>query len=429
MPDSSYSVRRVVGREILDSRGNPTLQVDVRTGGGFGRFSVPSGASKGRLEAVELRDGDKRRFQGKGVLEALHNVGRILGPGIAGMDSRRQEEVDARLVKLDGTRNKSRLGANALLGVSMAVARARAGTAGVPFYQSVGKGKLLPVPLMNIINGGMHAGNDLSFQEFMILPAGFRSFRDGLRAGVEVYHVLGSSLKEKYGRSAVNVGDEGGYAPPLSRVRDALEALNGAVEEAGYSPRREVVLGFDAAAGAFYDSRKTRYKVDGELFTREKLFDFYLDLCKSYPVASLEDPFQDEDFASFAKFTKLLGARVQVVGDDLFVTNAARVEKGTRLGAANALLVKINQAGTLTETIQAMDAARNHGYGLVMSHRSGETEDTSIADLSVGLASGQIKAGAPARGERTTKYNRLLEIEEELGSKGRFYGLRFLRRG
>jgi len=429
LPNSDYIIKSVKAREVVDSRGNPTVQVDVRTGTGFGRFTVPSGASKGRFEAVELRDGNRRRFHGLGALRAVRNVEKTLGPAVIGMDSRDQEKLDSKLVRMDGTKNKGRLGANAILGVSMGVARARADTAKVPLYRMVyGKRRtLLPVPLMNILNGGKHADNDLSFQEFVILPCGFDSFRDALRSGSEIYHTLGKSLTGKYGKGAVNVGDEGGFAPPLSRVREALELVGDAVEEAGYSTSREVVLGLDAAADSFYDSRSRTYRVDGELFEPGELFDFYVDLCKTFPVKSLEDPFYDEDFLGFARLTRRMGSRVQVVADDLFVTNSARVEKGVRLKAGNALLAKLNQAGTLTETVAALDVARRAGFGLILSHRSGETEDTSIAGLAVGLATGQIKAGAPARGERTAKYNRLLVIEEELGSQARYYGPRFLR--
>lgn len=378
---------------------------------------------------MELRDGDKRRFLGLGVLKAVRNVNKILGPELAGMDSREQAKLDLRLLTLDGTKNKGRLGANALLGVSMAVVKAAAETARNPLYRQVaGRRKpLLPLPMMNILNGGRHAGNELSFQEFMILPAGFRSFKEALRCGSEIYHALGQLLREKYGRTSVNVGDEGGFAPPIAAVRDALEMLSSSVEEVGYSVRREVFLGLDAAADSFYGAASRKYKVDGKLFSADDLSDFYSELCRAFSLRSIEDPFYDEDFESFAKLTRRLGSKVQVVGDDLFVTNRALLEKGIKIGAANALLVKLNQAGTLTETVQAMELARNAGYGLIISHRSGETEDTTIADLAVGLATGQIKAGAPARGERTGKYNRLLEIEDELGSRAKFYGPSFLR--
>ncbi len=429
MQPSDYAIKRVEAREILDSRGNPTVQVDVHTRFGFGRFSVPSGTSKGRFEAVELRDRDKRRFLGLGVLKAVDNVKRILARGITGMDSRNQAKIDSRLIDLDGTKNKARLGANALLGVSMATVKAASDTARLPLYRHLAKGRkrVLPLPMMNILNGGKHAGNKLSFQEFMILPAGFRSFRESLRCGSEIYHVLGKMLHEKYGRGAVNVGDEGGFAPPIEKVRDALEITSDSVEEAGYSVGREVLLGIDAASDSFYDDKSGAYTVDGRRIETGELFEFYLDLCKSVPLRSIEDPFHDEDFENFEAITKRLGSRTQVVGDDLFVTNSARVKRGVKLGAANALLVKVNQTGTLTEAVEAMKIARTGGYGLVMSHRSGETEDNTIADLAVGLAAGQIKTGAPARGERTSKYNRLLEIEAELGARASFHGPEFLK--
>jgi len=429
LPTSPYAIAKVRARSILDSRGNPTVQVDVTTQGGFGRFSVPSGASKGQYEAVELRDDVKAKFHGMGVSKAVGNVEKILGPAILGADSRNQEEIDRRLNKLDGTKDKSHLGANALLGVSMAVARAQADTKSVPFYKSLQARRkpTLPVPLMNILNGAKHAGNALSFQEFLIIPSGFSRFKDALRSGSEVYHTLGRILKERYGRNATNVGDEGGYAPPLDKVDKALEVVNEAVEESGYSAGKEVSLGIDAAADSFYNPDKNIYTPDGKNHTSEELFDFYLDLAEKFHLRSIEDPFQDNDFSAFAKLTNRIGSGTQIIADDLFVTNKSRIERGVRLGAGNALLAKLNQAGTLTETISAIEAARSAGYGIVISHRSGETEDTSIADVSVGLASGQIKTGAPARGERTAKYNRLLEIEEELGSKGRYYGGSFLK--
>ena len=429
MSNQSYRIQRVNAREILDSRGNPTVQVDVWTGSGFGRFAVPSGASKGQFESLELRDGDPNRYLGMGVRKAVVNVTKTLGPAVTGMDARNQADVDGKLLKLDGTKNKSRLGANAILGVSLAVFKAAADTAKSPAYRSAlhRRKPLMPVPMLNIVNGGKHAGNDLSFQEFMIIPVGFRKFAEALRCGSEVYHVLGDLLKRKFGKGAVNVGDEGGFAPPLARVRDALELVEQAIGDTGYSPGREVVLGIDPAPGSFYDAKKGRYSVDGEKLATDDLHDMYVSLCKSFPLRSIEDPFHDEDFESFARLTKQVGSKVQIVGDDLFVTNSERIERGIRLGATNALLVKVNQAGTLTETIDAIEKARGAGYGLVMSHRSGETEDTTIADLAVRLATGQIKAGAPARGERTAKYNRLLEIESELGPQARFFGPEFLK--
>ena len=429
LSNSEYRVEKVVSREVLDSRANPTVQVDLYTKSGFGRFSVPSGASKGHLEALELRDGDRQRYAGLGVQKAVENVNKILGPKILGMDSREQAKIDRVLINLDGTENKGRLGANAILGVSIALARASADTAKSFLYRTLAEGRKpsLPLPLMNIINGGKHAGNDLSFQEFMVIPAGFRTFKDALRCGAEVYHALRLRLEAKYGKTAINVGDEGGFAPPINSVEDALGQINDAVEEAGYSLGQNVILGIDAAADSFYDQQARTYKVDGREIDSDKLLDLYVNLQEKFPLKSIEDPFHDEDFENFSRITKKLGAKVQIVGDDLFVTNIKRIVKGIRVKAANALLVKINQIGTLTETIEAVEMARRADYGLVISHRSGETEDNSIADISVALAAGQIKAGAPARGERTSKYNRLLLIEEELGSTTRFCGPEFLK--
>jgi enolase len=428
LSSSEFKIERTVSREVLDSRGNPTVQVDIYTKSGFGRFSVPSGASKGRLEALELRDGDKQRYASLGVQKAVENVNKILGPKIQGMDSREQEKIDRVLINLDGTENKGRLGANAILGVSMAVSRASADTAKVPFYRALAGGRnlSLPLPLMNIINGGKHAGNDLSFQEFMVIPAGFKTYHEALRCGSEVYHALHDRLESKYGKSAVNVGDEGGFAPNIENVEEALGQINDAIEEAGYTPGENALLGVDAAADSFYNEKQGKYLVDGKQLSSQELFERYERLVESFPLRSIEDPFHDEDFDNFARITTKLGSKLQIVGDDLFVTNLKRVEKGISVGAANALLIKVNQIGTLTETREAVEKARSASYGLVMSHRSGETEDTSIADLSVGLATGQIKTGAPARGERTSKYNRLLQIEEELGSPTSFYGPQFL---
>jgi enolase len=426
---SEFKIERTISREVLDSRGNPTVQVDLYTKSGFGRFSVPSGASKGRLEALELRDGDRQRYAGLGVQKAVENVNKILGPKVWGMDSREQEKIDRTLISLDGTENKAKLGANAILGVSIAVSRAAADTAKSPLYRALAgtRKAILPLPMLNIINGGKHAGNDLPFQEFMVIPAGFRTFKDALRCGSEVYHALRLRLEAKYGKSAINVGDEGGFAPPINSVEEALGQINDAVDEAGYSPGQNVILGIDSAADSFYNEKARTYNVDGRELSSNELLELYINLQEKFPLKSIEDPFHDEDFDNFSRITKKLGAKVQIVGDDLFVTNVKRVAQGIRANAANALLVKINQIGTLTETIEAVEMARKANYGLVLSHRSGETEDNSIADISVALATGQVKAGAPARGERTAKYNRLLLIEEELGSTTRFYGPEFLK--
>jgi enolase len=429
LASSDFTIEKTVSREVLDSRGNPTVQVDLFTKSGFGRFSVPSGASKGHLEALELRDGDRQRYAGQGVQKAVENVNRIIGPKIHGMDSREQEKIDRLLITLDGTENKARLGANAILGVSIAAARASADTAKSPLYRELAGGRMpsLPLPMMNIINGGKHAGNDLSFQEFMVIPAGFRTYKDALRCGSEIYHALRLRLEAKYGKSAINVGDEGGFAPPINSVEEALGQINDAVDEAGYSPGQNVILGIDAAADSFYNQKAGTYNIDGRELASSALLELYRSLQDKFPLKSIEDPFHDEDFENFSRITKKLGARVQIVGDDLFVTNGKRLAQGIQAKAANALLVKINQIGTLTETIEAVEMARKANFGLVMSHRSGETDDNSIADISVALATGQIKAGAPARGERTSKYNRLLLIEEELGSSARFYGPEFLK--
>ncbi len=427
-----YRIARVDAREVLDSRGNPTVQADVHTKGGFGRFTVPSGASKGRFEAYELRDGDPKRYGGLGVLRAVLNVKKILGPVVAGLDAREQSNIDQKILGMDGTPLKERLGANALLAVSMAAARAASDTMQVPFYRYLlktsNRAPLLPVPMMNIVNGGKHAGTDLAFQEFMILPSGFSTFHDALRAGSEIYHTLGKSLAKKYGKSATNVGDEGGFAPPIGKVRQALEEVGRAIEEAGYIAGKDVLLGMDPASGSFYDEVRKVYKVDGKNLTTDQLFELYEELVATFPLKSIEDPFQDEDYESFALITKIMRSkRIQIVGDDLFVTNTKRLEVGIKSHSANALLVKVNQAGTLTETLGAMEVARKAGYGLVVSHRSGDTEDTAIADLAVGTSAGQIKTGALARSERTSKYNRLLEIEEELGMDAKYYGPMFLQ--
>jgi len=429
LTESDFKIQKVASREILDSRANPTIQVDIHTKTGFGRFSVPSGASKGHLEALELRDGDRHRYGGKGVQKAIENIDKVLAPKIIGLDSREQEKIDRLLISLDGTPNKSRFGANSVLAISIAALRAAADTSSSPLYLSVSDGHkpALPMPMMNIINGGKHAGNDLAFQEFMILPAGFKTFHDALRAGAEVYQSLRGRLEAKYGKSAVNVGDEGGFAPPITNVEEALGQINDAVEEIGYSPGQNILLGIDPAADSFYDETSMKYSVDGKKLDSGEMLDLFEDLTDRYPLKSIEDPFHDEDFDNFARITKKLGSRVQIVGDDLFVTNIKRVEKGIQLKAANALLVKINQIGTMTETVEAVEKARRASFGLVMSHRSGETEDTSIADISVGLATGQIKTGAPARGERTAKYNRLLQIEEEIGKQAAYYGPEFLK--
>ncbi|RLE78714.1 MAG: phosphopyruvate hydratase [Thermoprotei archaeon] len=418
-----FEIVAIQAREIIDSRGNPTVEVDVATlGGGLGRAAVPAGASRGENEALELRDGEKR-FRGKGVLKAVGNVNNVIAKEIVGMDSRFQREIDAKMIEIDGTPNKSRLGANAILGVSLAVAKAAADTYGMPLFQYLGgpNAHVLPAPLMNIINGGKHAGNLLSIQEFMIIPIGATSFREALQMACEIYYSLKDFLKEKYGPTALNVGDEGGFAPPMKETREALDALIKAIKSAGYD-EKDVVIGLDAAASSFYDKNESKYLIDGQKLETAQLHEYYMKLIDEYPIKSIEDPFYEEDFEAFKEFTASVGKRVQVVGDDLFVTNINRLKKGIDLGAANALLLKVNQVGTLTEALDAAVYAFRHGYKVIVSHRSGETGDTTIADLAVALNTGQIKTGAPARGERTAKYNQLLRIEEFLGESAKYAG-------
>lgn len=415
----------VRAREILDSRGNPTVEVDVLLeGGAMGRAAVPSGASTGKYEALELRDGDKGRYGGKGVLRAVRNVNEEIAPKVVGMDATNQREIDALLCELDGTENKSRLGANAILGVSLAVAKAAANALGVPLYRYIGgvEASVLPVPFMNVINGGAHADNPLDIQEFMIAPLGFERFSEALRAGVETYHALKSLLK---GRGEVtSLGDEGGFAPQFKDAREALDALVKAIEEAGYKPGKHIFLALDAAASELYDETSGVYKFEGEGTTRTKkeLVEFYSRLVDEYPICSIEDGFSEEDWEGWRMLTEALGERVQLVGDDLFVTNIRRLREGIERGVANAILIKVNQIGTLSETLDAIELARQNGYSAMISHRSGETEDTTIADLAVATGVGQIKTGAPARSERVAKYNQLLRIEEELGPAATYAG-------
>lgn len=416
----------VKAREVLDSRGNPTVEAEVALQGGVvGIAATPSGASTGSYEALELRDGDKKRFGGKGVLKAVGNVNKLIASALKGVDAADLRAVDEAMVKLDGTGNKGKLGANATTAVSMAAARAGALSAGVPLYEFLG-GKaacLLPVPMLNILNGGKHAGTRLAPQEFMVMPVGAKSFSEGLRMGTEVYHALGKIVKEKYGVGAKNVGDEGGFAPDIRMSREALDVIMEAVKECGFE--KEVLLALDPAASSFYEEAKKAYTIDGRSITPGELIDYWIELSKEYPIASIEDGLEENDFAGFAELTKGIGERVQVVGDDLFVTNAKKVQEGMALKSATAMLLKVNQVGTITE---AMDAARlcfAGGWSVVVSHRSGETPDDTIADLSVALGCGQIKTGAPARGERVAKYNRLLRIEEALGGKAKYAGRDF----
>jgi len=424
----TMKITQVMGREILDSRGNPTVECIVSAGEVSATAAVPSGASTGIHEALELRDRDSKRYDGLGVLKAVENIRNTIGPKIKNRVPRYQAKIDELMIELDGTPTKSRLGANAILPVSLAVAKLSAQLEGVSLYRylSKGKGRTLPVPVMNVINGGKHAGTDLKMQEFMVIPTGAKTFGDSLRMGAEAYHSLKAVIQSRHGRRATNVGDEGGFAPPIGRTEEALELVLQAVSDAGYSPGKDVYVGFDAASSEFYE--EGTYMLDGERKSPEELMDFYLHLMQKFPILYIEDPFEQEDFEHTAQLTKKIGSTVEVVGDDLFVTNIPRLKKGIKVGAANALLMKVNQIGSLTEAIDAAKLATRNHYGVVTSHRSGETEDTTISDLAVALNCGQIKTGAPCRGERTAKYNRLLRIEEELGSRARFAGAEAFRR-
>lgn len=424
MDSERCEIEKVVAREILDSRGNPTVEADVWIKGGYmGRFAVPSGASTGVHEALELRDGDPSRYGGRGVLKAVGNIHGEIARALVGLNGADQELVDRTMLRLDGTENKRRLGANAILAVSVATAKAASCRLGVSLYNYLGKSKQnrLPVPMMNIINGGKHAGNDLNIQEFMIVPVHAESFKNALRMGAETYQNLKVVLKEKYGASAINVGDEGGYAPPMKNTGEALEALTESIEAAGYEAGKDIFIALDPAANSFYDPNTEQYGIDGKVMTRQDMIDYYRDLCVKYHILSIEDPLFEDDFEGFAEITQRL-SNVQVVGDDLFVTNVNRLAKGISMGAGNALLLKVNQIGTLSEAATAARMASEHRYKVVVSHRSGETEDSTIADISVGLGAQMIKTGAPARGERTAKYNQLLRIEEELGRTAEYWG-------
>jgi len=409
-------IAEIYAREILDSRGNPTVEVEVLLeGGGFGRAAVPSGASTGTREAVELRDGEHKRFGGKGVRRAVTNVMEVIAPELQGTEASEQAAVDRILLELDGTPNKSGLGANALLGVSLAVARAAADEAGLPLYQYLGGpgARLLPVPLMNVLNGGAHADNGLDIQEFMVVPAGAQSFSEALRTGAEIFHALKGLLRDK--GLSTGVGDEGGFAPALASNTAALDLVLQAIERAGYRPGEDVLLALDPAASELFEGGRYRFRAEGKARTSEEMIGFYESLLDRYPLCSIEDGLAEGDWDGWMALTRRLGSRVQLVGDDIFVTNPAILQEGIRKGVANAILIKVNQIGTLTETLEAIELAKRAGYGTIISHRSGETEDTFIADLAVAVNAGQIKTGSLARGERTAKYNQLLRIEEELG--------------
>ena len=405
----NIKITKVKARQIIDSRGNPTIEVDVHTNVSFGRASVPSGASKGKYEALELRDNNKK-YLGKGVLKAVDNVNRIIAKKIQGIDCRAQEKIDNLMIKLDGTSNKSKLGANAILAVSLAIARAASGNCLYRYLSKLtGNSKfLMPIPFSNVINGGRHAGNALKIQEFMIAPVGARTFSDAIRMNSETYHTLKNIINKKYGKTATNVGDEGGFSPNIDDARTALNLLEKAIEEAGYN--KKIKIAIDFAASEYYN--KGIYSLNRQ-YSSEILTNYYMELLKCYPIISFEDPFSQDDFDAFQKITSK--TKIQIVGDDLLATNKERIKTAIKNKLCNALLLKLNQIGTLTEAIEAAKLATKAGWNIMVSHRSGETEDTFISDLAVALGSGQIKAGAPCRGERTAKYNQLLRIEEELG--------------
>ena len=418
---AGFNISHIHAREILDSRGNPTIEVDVRVeSGALGRAAVPSGASTGEHEALELRDGDKNRFGGKGLRKAVTNVNYKIAPILKGLDARDQSNIDNKMIELDGTPTKKNLGANAMLAVSLAVAHAAAAAEGLPLFRYLGgpEARVLPVPMMNILNGGAHSDAPIDFQEFMIVPRGAPSFSEALRYGAEVYHALKSVLKERHLSTAI--GDEGGFAPQLDSAEDALESIAAAVDKAGYKLGEEIFIALDPAASEFYDSKKNLYvfkKSDGSKKTAEELIDYYADLCARFPIISIEDGCAENDWNGWKKLTEKLGATIQLVGDDLFVTNVEFLRRGIAEHVANSILIKVNQIGTLTETLATIHLAKSNDYTTVISHRSGETEDSTIADIAVGTNAGQIKTGAPCRSDRVAKYNQLLRIEEELGDK------------
>jgi len=415
------SIRQIHAREILDSRGHPTVEVDVRLeDGALGRAAVPSGASTGEHEAWELRDEDTSRFGGKGARKAVANVNNKIAPVLKGWDGREQAKIDNKLIELDGTPNKKNLGANALLGVSLAVASAAAAAENLPLFRYLGgdEARVLPVPMMNILNGGAHSDAPIDFQEFMIVPRGAPTFSEALRYGAEVFHALKSVLKERHLSTAI--GDEGGFAPQLDSAEDALDSISTAVKKAGYKLGEQIFIALDPAASEFYDSRNNLYvfkKSDGSKRTAEELVNYYADLCARFPIISIEDGCAENDWDGWKKLTEKLGDKIQLVGDDLFVTNVEFLRRGIAERIANSILIKVNQIGTLTETLSTIDLAKTNGYGTIISHRSGETEDTSIADIAVGTNAGQIKTGSVSRSDRIAKYNQLLRIEEELGDK------------
>jgi enolase len=422
-------IASVQARQILDSRGNPTVEVDVITNSGtLGRAAVPSGASTGTHEAVELRDGDEKTFLGKGVLNAVNHVNTVIREELANMYIFEQNAIDAKMIELDGTDNKGNLGANAILGVSLAVAKAAAEEASQPLYRYIGgvNANLLPVPMMNILNGGSHADNSIDFQEFMVMPLGAATFAEGLRMGTEVFHHLKKVLKSK--KYSTNVGDEGGFAPNIKSNEEAIEIVLQSIEAAGYKPGKDIWIAMDAAASEFYDAKEKVYhfkKSDGKKLSSDEMVAYWAAWTAKYPIVSIEDGLAEDDWEGWKKLTDKIGKKTQVVGDDLFVTNVTRLQEGINKGIANSILVKVNQIGTLTETINAVQLAQNNSYTSVMSHRSGETEDTTIADLAVALRTGQIKTGSASRSDRVAKYNQLLRIEEQLGASASYLGKNF----
>ena len=426
IPMGKSNISQITAREILDSRGNPTIEVDVRlAGGALGRAAVPSGASTGEHEAWELRDGDKKRYGGKGVTKAVANVNEIIGPALESWDARDQARIDNKMIDLDGTPNKKHLGANALLGVSLAVAHAAAVSENLPLFRYLGgaDARVLPVPMMNILNGGVHSDAPIDFQEFMIVPRGAPTFAEALRYGAEVFHALKSVLKDRHLSTAV--GDEGGFAPQLKSVDDALESIAAAVEKAGYKLGQQIFIALDPASSEFFDREREVYifkKSDGSKRTAEELIEYYANLCSRFPIISIEDGCAEDDWAGWKKLTARLGGKIQLVGDDIFVTNVEFLRKGIAEHVANSILVKVNQIGTLTETLATIDLAKKNKYTAVISHRSGETEDTTIADIAVATNVGQIKTGSLCRTDRVAKYNQLLRIAEELGDKAVYGG-------
>ena len=421
------NISQIAAREILDSRGNPTIEVDVRlAGGALGRAAVPSGASTGEHEAWELRDGDKKRYGGKGVTKAVANVNRIIAPALEGWDARDQAKIDNKMIELDGTLNKKRLGANALLGVSLGVAHAAAVSDNLPLFRYLGgaDARVLPVPMMNILNGGVHSDAPIDFQEFMIVPRGAPTFAEALRYGSEVFHALKSVLKDRHLSTAI--GDEGGFAPQLKSVDDALESIAAAVEKAGYRLGQQIFIALDPASSEFFDRERNLYvfkKSDSSKRTAEELIEYYVELCARFPIISIEDGCEEDDWAGWKKLTARLGDKIQLVGDDIFVTNVEFLRKGIAEQVANSILVKVNQIGTLTETLATIDLAKKNKYTAVISHRSGETEDTTIADIAVATNVGQIKTGSLCRTDRVAKYNQLLRIAEQLGDKAVYGGM------